>query len=50
MFQYYFDFRLAVFESKRENDCVAKYLIKEFEDSAAKDYAIGKQNMPLLIV
>merc|ERR1712117_26473 len=33
--------RLAVFESKRENDCVAKYLIKEFEDTTAKDYAIG---------
>ena len=40
-------FRLAVFESKRENDCVAKYLIKEFEDTTAKDYAIGK-NLQLM--
>ena len=34
-------FRLAIFESKRENDCVSKYLIKEFEDATAKQYAIG---------
>merc|ERR1719348_1266927 len=33
--------RLAIFESQRENDCVAKYLIKEFEDATAKQYAIG---------
>ena len=30
-----------MFESKRENDCVTKYIIDEFEDSTAKQYAIG---------
>ena len=40
----HFNYRLAVFESQRENDCVAKYLIKEFEDTTAKQYAIGKIN------
>ena len=40
-YQFDFNFRLAIFESQRENDCVAKYLIKEFEDATAKQYAIG---------
>ena len=34
--------RLAIFESQRENDCVSKYLIKEFEDATPKQYAIGR--------
>ena len=34
-------YRLAVFESRRENDCVTKYLIEEYEDTVAQDYAIG---------
>ena len=34
--------RLVTFESQRENDCVTKYIIKEFEDQTARDYAIGK--------
>ena len=33
--------KLAVFESKRENDCVTKYLLDEFEDSPSQQYAIG---------
>merc|ERR1711953_33701 len=33
--------RLAVFESQRENDCVTKYLLDEYEDSTAQQYAIG---------
>ena len=33
--------RLVTFESQRENDCVTKYIIKEFEDQTARDYAIG---------
>ena len=33
--------KLAVFESKRENDCVAKYLIEEYEDVPGQHYAIG---------
>merc|ERR1711899_369238 len=33
--------KLAVFESKRENDCVAKYIMDEFEDATAKQYVIG---------
>merc|ERR1719219_279555 len=35
------DVKLAVFESKRENDCVTKYLIDKYEDSTAQQYAIG---------
>jgi len=34
--------RLVTFQSQRENDCVTKYIIKEFEDITARDYAIGK--------
>ena len=30
-----------MFESQRENDCVTKYIIDEFEDSTAQQYAIG---------
>ena len=37
----FYTFRLVIFESQRENDCVAKYLIKEFEDATSKQYAIG---------
>ena len=33
--------RLAVFESRRENDCVTKYIIDEYEDVTAHQYAIG---------
>merc|ERR1711890_133606 len=33
--------KLAVFESKRENDCVTKYLYDEFEDATSMQYAIG---------
>ena len=33
--------RLAVFESQRENDCVTKFLLDEYEDSTARQYAIG---------
>ena len=33
--------RLAVFESQRENDCVTKYLLDEYEDSTGQQYAIG---------
>ena len=33
--------KLAVFESKRENDCVTKYLIEEYEDVPGQNYAIG---------
>ena len=33
--------RLAVFESRRENDCVTKFLLDEYEDSTAHQYAIG---------
>ena len=33
--------KLAVFESKRENDCVTKYLIEEYEDVPGQHYAIG---------
>jgi len=33
--------KLAVFESQRENDCVTKYLLDEFEDATSQQYAIG---------
>jgi len=33
--------KLAVFESRRENDCVTKYLIEEYDDPAGQQYAIG---------
>ena len=33
--------KLAVFESRRENDCVAKFLIQEYEDVPGQQYAIG---------
>merc|ERR1712062_150806 len=33
--------KLAVFESQRENDCVTKFLLDEYEDSTAQQYAIG---------
>ena len=33
--------RLAVFESQRENDCVTKFLLDEYEDTTARQYAIG---------
>ena len=33
--------RLAVFESQRENDCVTKFLLDEYEDSTGQQYAIG---------
>merc|ERR1712110_111723 len=33
--------KLAVFESQRENDCVTKYLLDEFEDATSMQYAIG---------
>merc|ERR1711874_227639 len=35
------DTKLAVFESRRENDCVTKFLLDEYEDSTAHQYAIG---------
>jgi len=35
------DAKLAVFESRRENDCVTKYLLDEYEDTTAHQYAIG---------
>jgi len=33
--------KLAVFESRRESDCVTKYLIEEYDDPAGQQYAIG---------
>ena len=33
--------RLAVFETQRENDCVTKFLLDEYEDSTGQQYAIG---------
>lgn len=33
--------RLAVFESRREADCVTKYLLDEYEDVTPQQYAIG---------
>ena len=33
--------KLAVFETKRENDCMVKYLVDEYRGTAAKNYAIG---------
>ena len=33
--------RLAVFESRRENDCMVKYLVDEYRGTTAKNYAIG---------
>ena len=33
--------RLAVFETKRENDCMVKYLLDEYRGTTTKNYAIG---------
>ena len=33
--------RLAVFETRRENDCMIKYLLDEYRGGATKNYAIG---------
>ena len=35
--------RLAVFETQRENDCVTKYLIDEYEATNAEQFAIGRE-------
>merc|ERR1712154_644245 len=35
------DARLAVFETKRENDCITRYLLDEYDASSADQYAIG---------
>ena len=33
--------KLAVFETRRENDCMVKYLLDEYRGSSTKNYAIG---------
>merc|ERR1711915_381116 len=33
--------RLAVFESRRENDCMVKYIVDEFRSTSTRNYAIG---------
>ena len=33
--------KLAVFETRRENDCMIKYLLDEYRGDTAKNYAIG---------
>ena len=40
--------KLVVFETKRENDCVTRYLIDEYGDSTAKNYAIGREYILML--
>ena len=35
--------RLVVFETQRENNCVTKYLIDEYDATAAEKFAIGRE-------
>ena len=39
-------FRLAVFETRRENDCVTKYILDKYEDQTSKMFAIGLKTEP----
>merc|ERR1712018_654569 len=41
--------KLAVFETKRENDCMVKYLVDEYRGTTAKNYAIGLMTLLLTL-
>ena len=34
--------RLAAMNTKKENDCIAKYIYDEYKDDTSMQYAIGK--------
>ena len=38
---YIFYLRLAVLETRRENDCLIKYLLDKYEDQTSQMFAIG---------
>ena len=37
---------MAVFETRRENDCVTKYILDKYEDQTSKMFAIGLKAEP----